>query len=102
MARMPWREFWQVSYLCRLLSTVSYPGLDPRARHFDGRRSYKDRYTMATDKVGALASQAVSHHGASTLPAVIVDLYNEELRDSEGFIGDRASGRASTFYPLGG
>ena len=33
-------------------------------------------------------------HGARTLPAVTVDTYNEELRDEEGFVGDRASGRA--------
>lgn len=33
-------------------------------------------------------------HAARTLPAVTVDTYNEELRDDEGFIGDRASGRA--------
>jgi predicted NBD/HSP70 family sugar kinase len=28
------------------------------------------------------------------LPAVTVDTYNEELRDDDGFVGDRASGRA--------
>ena len=28
------------------------------------------------------------------LPAVTVDTYNEELRDEDGFVGDRASGRA--------
>ena len=28
------------------------------------------------------------------LPAVSVDTYNEELRDDEGFVGDRASRRA--------
>ncbi len=33
-------------------------------------------------------------HGATHLPAVTVDTYNEELRDAEGFIGDRASNRA--------
>lgn len=33
-------------------------------------------------------------HGGSALPAVTVDAYNAELRDSEGFIGDRASKRA--------
>jgi predicted NBD/HSP70 family sugar kinase len=33
-------------------------------------------------------------HGGRVLPAVTVDTYNEELRDSEGFVGDRASGRA--------
>jgi predicted NBD/HSP70 family sugar kinase len=33
-------------------------------------------------------------HGAATLSAVTVDAYNAELRDKDGFIGDRASGRA--------
>src|SRR3984885_5237056 len=33
-------------------------------------------------------------HGANELPSVIVDSYNLELRDQEGFIGDRASKRA--------
>ena len=33
-------------------------------------------------------------HGASELPSVTVDSYNLELRDQEGFIGDRASKRA--------
>jgi predicted NBD/HSP70 family sugar kinase len=33
-------------------------------------------------------------HGAHILPAVVVDTYNEELRDEEGFVGDRASRRA--------
>lgn len=33
-------------------------------------------------------------HGASSLPNVTVDTYNEELRDGDGFLGDRASGGA--------
>ena len=33
-------------------------------------------------------------HGGRVLPAVTVDTYNEELRDEDGFVGDRASGRA--------
>jgi hypothetical protein len=37
---------------------------------------------------------AVLGHGGRVLPAVTVDTYNEELRDEEGFVGDRASGRA--------
>ncbi len=32
--------------------------------------------------------------GATRLPLVEVDSYNEELRDDEGFVGDRASNRA--------
>ena len=33
----------------------------------------------------------VAAHGASRLPAVEVESYNVELKDDEGFIGDRAS-----------
>ena len=33
-------------------------------------------------------------HGGTELPAVRIDDYNAELRDGEGFIGDRASNRA--------
>jgi predicted NBD/HSP70 family sugar kinase len=36
----------------------------------------------------------LAHHGATRLTSIIVDAYNAELRDSEGFIGDRASKRA--------
>jgi hypothetical protein len=34
---------------------------------------------------------ALATHGADRLPKVLVDSYNEELKDDEGFIGDRAS-----------
>lgn len=37
---------------------------------------------------------AVFAHAARTLTAVTVDSYNEELREADGFVGDRASGRA--------
>src|SRR4249919_2701838 len=34
---------------------------------------------------------SIAEHGASRLPSVEVDSYNIELKDDEGFIGDRAS-----------
>jgi hypothetical protein len=37
---------------------------------------------------------ALGAHGASRLPAVEVDSYNLELKDDEGFLGDRASRQA--------
>jgi hypothetical protein len=37
---------------------------------------------------------AVVAHGAMRLPSVIVDSYNLELKDDEGFLGDRASKQA--------
>lgn len=33
----------------------------------------------------------ITEHGAATLPSVEVDSYNLEIRDDEGFVGDRAS-----------
>ena len=37
---------------------------------------------------------SIAEHGASRLPSVELDSYNIELKDDEGFIGDRASKRA--------
>jgi len=39
-------------------------------------------------------SRTIAGHGATWLPAVEVDGYNVELKDDEGFLGDRASKRA--------
>src|SRR5262249_21334880 len=40
------------------------------------------------------ASATTGMHGVRELTAVTVDAYNAELRDKEGFVGDRASSRA--------
>lgn len=40
------------------------------------------------------SSFAIGQHGAAQLPGVDVEAYNAELRDADGFIGDRASNRA--------
>lgn len=37
------------------------------------------------------ANGGIGNHGASRLPSVDIDSYNIELKDDEGFIGDRAS-----------
>jgi predicted NBD/HSP70 family sugar kinase len=42
-------------------------------------------------KSSSPAAPAVATHGALRLPAVEVDAYNLELKDDEGFLGDRAS-----------
>ncbi len=44
-------------------------------------------------KVSA-TTPGLAGHGAGQLTTVHIDTYNAELRDEEGFIGDRASGRA--------
>ena len=42
----------------------------------------------------AATTLGLAGHGAGLLTAVHIDAYNAELQDKEGFIGDRASGRA--------
>ncbi|MET0499723.1 MAG: ROK family protein [Steroidobacteraceae bacterium] len=46
------------------------------------------------DKTVAPAPASLLAHGAEQLSLIVVDTYNAELRDAEGFIGDRASKRA--------
>src|SRR3954462_5135318 len=43
---------------------------------------------MAED---TLTTSGIGKHGATRLPSVDVDSYNIELKDDEGFVGDRAS-----------
>src|SRR6195256_3276014 len=43
---------------------------------------------MAEDTV---ATAGIGRHGANRLPSVDVDSYNIELKDADGFLGDRAS-----------
>jgi predicted NBD/HSP70 family sugar kinase len=46
------------------------------------------------DSSAAASPANVIGQGSKILPAVTVDTYNEQLREAEGFVGDRASGRA--------
>jgi hypothetical protein len=41
-----------------------------------------------------VGNSSALRHGAVQLPAIIVDSYNTDLRDAEGFVGDRANRRA--------
>ncbi len=50
--------------------------------------------SIMQDSTHPAPPSSVLSHGARVLPAVTVDTYNEELRDEDGFVGDRASGRA--------
>jgi hypothetical protein len=43
---------------------------------------------MAEEQV---LTTGIAHHGASRLPSVDVDSFNIELKDEDGFLGDRAS-----------
>lgn len=46
---------------------------------------------MADDSV---TTTGIARHGATRLPSVEVDSFNVELKDDEGFLGDRASKKA--------
>src|ERR1700754_5012189 len=43
---------------------------------------------MAED---VITTTGIARHGASRLPSVDVDSFNIELKDEDGFVGDRAS-----------
>lgn len=47
-----------------------------------------------TDERDKATAPAVIAHGVPRLPSVIVESYNVELKDGDGFVGDRASNRA--------
>jgi hypothetical protein len=38
-----------------------------------------------------ITTTGIAVHGASRLPSVEIDSFNIELKDDEGFLGDRAS-----------
>lgn len=57
-----------------------------KAKSKPASRSKKEKPPSQTMGLGA--------HGAEELPEVFLKSYNLEIRDEEGFIGDRASGRA--------
>lgn len=44
---------------------------------------------MATDEL--VKTTGIAHHGAERLPSVDVDSFNIEIKDEDGFLGDRAS-----------
>ena len=46
-----------------------------------------------------MTAPAIGKHGATRLPAVEVDSYNIELKDDEGFLGDRASRQGVPRHP---
>jgi hypothetical protein len=64
------------------------------AKAGQSRKLPKARHSVISESI-SMASQiplpAVAAHGALRLPSVDVDSYNVELKDDEGFVGDRAS-----------
>lgn len=47
-----------------------------------------------TQKAPHGADGGIAGHGSDGLSSVVVDSYNLEIKDKDGFVGDRASGRA--------
>src|SRR4030095_14269041 len=58
------------------------------------RKNAKRSGKKKEQRQGAEPSMGLGAHGASDLPTAVLKSYNLEIRDDEGFIGDRASGRA--------
>src|SRR5262245_24336220 len=50
-----------------------------------------DRVVSGVPMAETATLPSIAEHGATTLPSVEIDSYNIELKDDEGFIGDRAS-----------
>lgn len=48
----------------------------------------------SSDKHAAELTPPIGVHGADQLPGITVTSYNLEIKDKDGFIGDKASGRA--------
>jgi predicted NBD/HSP70 family sugar kinase len=71
----------------------SIPGKSHPGKSIPGKSS-PGKSTPRLPRQGGQKKDALVQHGAYELPSVIVDSYNLELRDREGFIGDRASKRA--------
>jgi hypothetical protein len=61
----------------------------PKHKRADSKASKRSKTEKPPQQTMGLGT-----HGAADLPKVILKSYNLEIRDEEGFIGDRASGRA--------
>src|SRR3954468_19485142 len=62
--------------------------ISPREFIQVGSRPAARRFWMADEKI---TTTGIAAHGASRLPSVEIDTFNIELKDDEGFLGDRAS-----------
>ena len=60
----------------------------------NAKRKPPKRVTEEKEEKQPQQSMGIAAHGAQELTEVIVKSYNLEIRDEEGFVGDRASGRA--------
>src|SRR5205085_7094825 len=57
----------------------------------DGSRTDLENRTWAGAMTYQIVLPALTAHGALRLPSVDIDIYNAEIKDREGFMGDRAS-----------
>jgi len=88
MAENPavWPVFgpWRRPAACGIVGRKPSGSLAVIWRH--ARRGAKS--DMAED---TLTTAGIGNHGAARLPSVDIDSYNIELKDDDGFLGDRAS-----------
>src|ERR1700748_159864 len=71
----------------RAPATGCPPGVKPTGFPAGVPPTRTDRGYMAEDTLAT----GIARHGAGRLPSVEVDSFNVELKDDDGFLGDRAS-----------
>ena len=70
---------------------IRHPPMKPTGSTAVVPRPPAGKGNMAED---TLTTSGIGRHGATRLPSVDVDSYNVELKDADGFLGDRASKKA--------
>lgn len=77
-------EFLEFGECFRAGNSIGFKPFIPRIprQRANGENSLASEETTTSPIVG---------HAATRLPAVMVDAYNEEIRDEDGFLGDRAN-----------
>ena len=79
----------------RLAPSVGINRCDPVAKYLSEKPSspcaVEPEWSSGHFMADTNTLPSIATHGAERLPSVTVDSYNVELKDDEGFIGDRAS-----------
>jgi predicted NBD/HSP70 family sugar kinase len=82
---------WQIANMERAIRDLLFARLPNETNGFPGRctpNSDRARGKMAED---IITTTGIARHGAARLPSVDIDSFNIELKDDDGFLGDRAS-----------
>ena len=77
----------------RPLRSIRYSpfALAPETNGFPGRCPGEIQHGQGNMAEDIITTTGIARHGATRLPSVEVDSFNIELKDDDGFLGDRAS-----------